>query len=146
MNLFFFISHLSHEPWIQFSNNFIVPCFIPLFYMWLVRRQVKIYFYLDSWIIHFINGDNQSFDSLCFHQCNVFSCLTSLFKAFKNDVRWKRIDKGLGLLEIKLKFLPVSNSPLLADIIKIAKSACDAPSIILGTNDLWPGASKIVKC
>mmetsp|Transcript_44840 Transcript_44840/g.103728 ORF Transcript_44840/g.103728 Transcript_44840/m.103728 type:complete len:224 (+) Transcript_44840:533-1204(+) len=40
---------------------------------------------------------------------------------------------------------PVSNSPFLAEIMSTPISACEAPAIIFGTYDLWPGASRIVK-
>mmetsp|Transcript_23717 Transcript_23717/g.71242 ORF Transcript_23717/g.71242 Transcript_23717/m.71242 type:complete len:245 (+) Transcript_23717:539-1273(+) len=39
---------------------------------------------------------------------------------------------------------PASNSPLRAEMMSTPMSACDAPLIMLGTYDLWPGASRTV--
>mmetsp|Transcript_67103 Transcript_67103/g.189758 ORF Transcript_67103/g.189758 Transcript_67103/m.189758 type:complete len:273 (+) Transcript_67103:1257-2075(+) len=40
---------------------------------------------------------------------------------------------------------PVSNSPLRAEMMSTPTSAWDAPLIMFGTYDLWPGASSTVK-
>lgn len=45
-----------------------------------------------------------------------------------------------------MAFFLLKRQQFLSRLTRTAKSACEAPPIMLGTKLLWPGASKMVKC
>lgn len=63
MNLLFFESNLLEKPGLHFFEDFVVSVDVPVC------------------IVHFVNGDDQTFDTLCFHKHGVLTSLTALFKS-----------------------------------------------------------------
>ena len=63
MKLLLFESNLLEKPGLHLFEDFVVSVDVPLR------------------IVHLINGDDQAFDSLCFHKHGVLTSLTALLEA-----------------------------------------------------------------